>query len=408
MQSAQNLLQQPLRELAIGGNPVPASMQVVIVLTKREGPNVSAASMLANFHEVAETWGITVLDLRQRCGLSDMVTFEPLRNLIREHLATIRTQQDSTYCRFSVSHIGVLTAIDIFFNNSSWFASAFNLMLTGLYDSVSLSQTLKEAVTPERRIFDVATASPVGCRVAVVASRTSDGKACVLANYRGIGQRSAKAAYQFLVPNSSQENPSLSDVAMCSVAAPLRLLGFVPLQDGGVRANNPLAIALRESGIIWPSSKRHDLLLSVGTGVSTTSPDHDSRYGNAWDGALPRLFRAMMSSPSMDGQQGFFEALNYLPHHSKLDVFRLDQAIYGPLPELDDISALEEFSKMNFVVLDELVRTILALAMFFFELDATLVPSHVGYHCEGSILCLRPGAGEILARVLVETPGAKF
>ena len=106
MQSAQNLLQQPLRELAIGGNPVPASMQVVIVLTKREGPDVSAASMLANFHEVAETGGVTVLDLRQRCGLSDTVTFEPLRNLISEHLSTIRTQQVSTYCRFSASHIG--------------------------------------------------------------------------------------------------------------------------------------------------------------------------------------------------------------------------------------------------------------------------------------------------------------
>ena len=140
----------------------------------------------------------------------------------------------------SVHCSGALTAIDIFFNNSSvedclrafpdlarrifrrsripvprfvqWFASAFNLILTGLYDSATLSQTLKEAVTPERRIFDVATASPAGCRVAVVASRTSDGKACVLANYRGTGQRSAKAAYQFLVPNSSQENPSLSDV----------------------------------------------------------------------------------------------------------------------------------------------------------------------------------------------------
>jgi hypothetical protein len=140
----------------------------------------------------------------------------------------------------SVDCSGALTAIDIFFNNTSiedclrafpdlarrifrrsripvprfvqWFASAFNLMLTGLYDSADLSQTLKKAVTPERRIFDVATASPAGCRVAVVASRTSDGKACVLANYRGTGQRNANAAYQFLIPNSSQENPSLSDV----------------------------------------------------------------------------------------------------------------------------------------------------------------------------------------------------
>lgn len=49
-----------------------------------------------------------------------------------------------------------------------------------------------------------------------------------------------------------------------------------------------------------------------------------------------------MSSASMDGQQGLFEALIYLPHWSKPDVLRLDQAIPSPLPELDDISVLQE------------------------------------------------------------------
>jgi hypothetical protein len=37
-----------------------------------------------------------------------------------------------------------------------------------------------------RRWFDVTTTSSTGCRVAIITSRTSDGKACVLANYRGI------------------------------------------------------------------------------------------------------------------------------------------------------------------------------------------------------------------------------
>ena len=110
----------------------------------------------------------------------------------------------------------------------------------------------------------------------------------------------------------------------------------------------------------------------------------------------------------MDGQQGFSEALNYLPHWSKPDVLRLDQAIPGPLPELDDTSALQELSRMEFLVPDELVRMVLASAMFFFEFDATPVPGQVGFHCEGSILCSRPGAGEILARILIEIPGAKF
>lgn len=107
----------------------------------------------------------------------------------------------------------------------------------------------------------------------------------------------------------------------------------------------------------------------------------------------------------MDGQQGFSEAMNYLPHWSKPDVLRLDQAIPGPLPELDDISALQELSTIELLVPDELVRTVLASAIFFFELDATPVPGQGGFHCEGSILCSRPGVGEILARISIEITG---
>ena len=136
------------------------------------------------------------------------------------------------------------------------------------------------------------------------------------------------------------------------------LLGLGLLQDGGVGANNPLAIALRESGIIWPIAKRHDLLLSVGTGFSTSTPSDPTGFlGRIWEGALPKLCRAMMSSPSMDGKQGFLEALNYLPHLPTPDVFRLDQAIDGTLPELDDVCSLEAMSTMDFAVPDGLVRT---------------------------------------------------
>jgi hypothetical protein len=88
-----------------------------------------------------------------------------------------------------------------------WLASAFNLTTDGLYDSDGLSQIFKAAVGPSRRMFDVATARRAGCRIAIVASRTSDGKACVLANYRGIGPRTANTAYQFLAPHDDQENP---------------------------------------------------------------------------------------------------------------------------------------------------------------------------------------------------------
>lgn len=56
-------------------------------------------------------------------------------------------------------------------------------------------------------MFDVTTTSSTGCRVAIITSRTSDGKACVLANYRGMGQREVNAAYEFLIPKTADENP---------------------------------------------------------------------------------------------------------------------------------------------------------------------------------------------------------
>ncbi|KAJ5348566.1 uncharacterized protein N7506_001819 [Penicillium brevicompactum] len=295
-----------------------------------------------------------------------------------------------------------------------WLASAFNLTTDGLYDSDGLSQIFKAAVGPSRRMFDVAMNSSAGCRVAIVASRTSDGKACILANYRGANPRSMNAAYLFLAPHGDRGNPFLWEAAICSVAAPFyfqtkNLPGLGLLQDGGVRANNPLAIALRESNIIWPMAKRHDLLLSVGTGFSTSSPSDSTGFlDRIWEGALPRLFRAMMSSPSMDGKQGFLEALNYLPHSSTPDIVRLDQAIDGTLPALDDTCSLEKMSNMDFAVPAELVRSILASAMFFFELDESPVQGNASFYCRGSVLCSRPNPSEILQRVLVEFPGARF
>jgi hypothetical protein len=84
---------------------------------------------------------------------------------------------------------------------------------------------------------------------------------------------------------------------------------------------------------------------------------------------VPRLFQAIISSPSIDGKQGFLEALNYLPYLSIPNVFRLDQAIDRTLPKLDDICSLEAMSNIDFTMLDRLIRAILASALFFFKLD---------------------------------------
>ncbi|CDM32691.1 Acyl transferase/acyl hydrolase/lysophospholipase [Penicillium roqueforti FM164] len=179
--------------------------------------------------------------------------------------------------------IGTSVAQNIFCHSSKtpipcyirWFASVFNLTTDSLYNPEGLSKILKVAVNPSRCIFDIATANPMGCWIAIV-------------------------------------------------------LPGLCLQDGRVRANNPLAIALRESSIIWPIAKRYNLLLSIRTGFSTSPPSYLTGI--------------------LDGKQGFLEALNYLPYLSTPDIFQLDQVIDRTLPELDDIYSLEAMSNMDFAV----------------------------------------------------------
>lgn len=90
---------------------------------------------------------------------------------------------------------------------ATWIKSLACFLADCQYDSERLEDALQRVVDPQRRMFDVTTTSSTGCRVAIITSRTSDGKACVLANYRGMGQREVNAAYEFLIPKMADENP---------------------------------------------------------------------------------------------------------------------------------------------------------------------------------------------------------
>jgi hypothetical protein len=106
----------------------------------------------------------------------------------------------------------------------AWITGLKHLLLDGKYDDQVLEQTLKAALGPDRRIFDAGTTCGTGSRVAVIASRISDGKACLLANYRGIGRHAGMSAYEFLMPQSQDQNPLLWEVYVStylSVARPL-------------------------------------------------------------------------------------------------------------------------------------------------------------------------------------------
>lgn len=106
----------------------------------------------------------------------------------------------------------------------AWIRGLKRVLLDGKYDEQVLEETLKAALGPDRRIFDVDTTCGTGSRVAIIASRISDGKACLLTNYRGIGRHAGMSAYEFLMPQSQDQNPLLWEVYVItylSVARPL-------------------------------------------------------------------------------------------------------------------------------------------------------------------------------------------
>jgi hypothetical protein len=72
-----------------------------------------------------------------------------------------------------------------------------------------VDKVLQEALGLGRRIFDFGTTACASSRVAVITSRISDSKACVLANYRGVGFRDTESAYEFLIPETQNYNPFL-------------------------------------------------------------------------------------------------------------------------------------------------------------------------------------------------------
>ncbi|KAI2884981.1 hypothetical protein CBS63078_11296 [Aspergillus niger] len=296
-----------------------------------------------------------------------------------------------------------------------WLGCVLNLVRDGAYDSGALERTLQQVCQPGRRVFDVMPPVAAGRRLAIVASRTSDGKPVVFPNYRGVRHRAVDSAYQRIVSHGASQNPLLRKALECSAAAPWffrskHLSGIGVLQDGGVRCNNPHGIAQEECRIIWPSAQTHDLLVSVGTGYVPPAEEgtDPAQHGcsSLQDKAPFRLWRAYNSSPCMDGVEAFKEGLNHVPHPLRTRIFRLDHAL-ADLPRLDDVMRVAELAKEQYTVPDELVRAVLATC-FFFELDEgpTRVPGQ--YLCRGSVLCARREPRRILERVLVEFPGTEL
>ena len=181
-----------------------------------------------------------------------------------------------------------------------------------------------------------------------------------------------------------------------------------PVQDGGMSGhNNPIKLALWENLRINPSLSKPDVVVSVGTGTrkSSISPRLTSFRHVLFDGCIPRLWRAYMSS--FDGESNFRDVVNNLDEESRDDYKRLNVLLPTSEPAIDDTSRMSEMQdsvRLNPQLIDICQKTVYALLMasFYFELDG--LPRNLPgarFQCSGMIRCRLPGEAmvELLQRV---------
>ncbi|OBT56265.1 hypothetical protein VE04_05112 [Pseudogymnoascus sp. 24MN13] len=150
------------------------------------------------------------------------------------------------------------------------------------------------------------------------------------------------------------------------------LEAFGTFQDGGLKYNNPLRPGRRQVQRIW-NDEDCDIVLSIGTGFKEqlTSPKAPNVRNLFQDGAIARLYRASMSSLSLDSGNSWKDHWHGLEKDIKGQHFRLDVPLKGRVPNIDEVDQMADLQdqvRNNLGDMDGLARAFKAVS-FFFELD---------------------------------------
>ena len=167
-------------------------------------------------------------------------------------------------------------------------------------------------------------------------------------------------------------------------------------QDGGLKRNNPVRLALWESRLIWPSITRPDFVLSLGTGTDLCPQPTAPSFRHIWrDGFVPRTYRWLRGI--IDGEDEWRNIINDIDKKYRESFMRLNISLPAGTTAMDDLNQVENLSQEVLLQFqtrgDDLkAATNLLLSRLFFELDA--LPKFTGhglYHCRGRIRCRLSG-----------------
>ncbi|EMC97301.1 hypothetical protein BAUCODRAFT_87996 [Baudoinia panamericana UAMH 10762] len=189
-------------------------------------------------------------------------------------------------------------------------------------------------------------------------------------------------------------------ISQWKLFAPFTIEGVGTFQDGGLRHNNPINIALWESSRIWDRDVSKDVVLSLGTGAgaSPTSPDVTRKARTFHDKFVPRLVRSFMTS--LDGETTWRALLNSVQDDSAQRYFRLNLHFNTKEPRLDDVAAMARLSKQVLASKDDEtigdIKFALLSSCFFFELRHAPRYDNSGFYvCHGEIR-IRGNSSEVL------------
>ena len=177
---------------------------------------------------------------------------------------------------------------------------------------------------------------------------------------------------------------------------PAHIPSLGAFQDGGLKHNNPVNLALWECRHIWPDIEKPDVVVSLGTGtdIGEGSPAAPAFRHVIRDGFIPRLYRSFVSS--LDGQSAWRDLWNRLNNRAREDFFRLNVHLPGDGPAMDDVERMQELrqnaqSSINDEGKCKEIAFALLVASFFFVLDEKPIFHNGQYFCKGTIRCRLKG-----------------
>lgn len=181
-----------------------------------------------------------------------------------------------------------------------------------------------------------------------------------------------------------------------SMFKPVRIPSVGTFEDGALKHNNPINIAIWESKIIWPTLRRPSIVVSLGTGhyEPTLSPDIVTPKSTIQDKFLFRIWRSWMSS--IDGEAVHRDLMNSMDPDECKDYHRLTVPLpwpelapndYGALVRLSQ--ALAEYSAGYLQRYHALVQT--QIASFYMEMNELPSFDNGEFQCHATIRCLSSG-----------------